>query len=634
MDPYIQNNRSYDTDLLILRSLFALNPATNLPISTNFIMTTDGAGGISWIDPIIFGGISLPNLVSTVGGLGSIQYVSTSYLNTALTSTTQGLGTINYVSTSYLNTALTSSLTGLGTLNYVSTSYLDKALTTALDGALTSTLRGLGTFNYVSTSALRSTTAYLLDESRYVSTGALQSTTAGILINADFSLQIGDFDTGITSTTRGLGTLGYISTAQSRLYFTSTVAGLGTAGYISTAQFRSSLTSTVAGLGTAGYVSTSYVTNYVTGALNNAGTTGNYVSVTTLNVSLQSTTKGLGTVGYVSTSYLTNYVTIALANVGTTGDYVSSPTLNLVLTSTTLGLGTLGYLSTSALESTTAYLLDPARYVSTGALQSTTQGILASATVGLTIGTLNNALTSTLTGIGTGGYVSTLSLVSTTTKLTDMITNMTAVSVDRAGNLIIQGGTITIGSMTGSIIYLSTFLQSSVTYQGTNGTMSGTVLPNPDTGTDMMFSTCVVPFNTMSNFMNANSRVNLDVFPTFAFNELNSMATHSMVTPISTFLQYGSLAPSAINSNLLQYVNTSYLVANSKTAGFSNYFQQQIKLQIPGSAISGNWANHYILYHYMPGALTINIDPGLKASSITVKYSSTNSVFISVQNLP
>ena len=651
MDPYIQNNRSYDTDLLILRSLFALNPNTNLPISTNYIMTTDGAGGISWIDPIIFGGISLPNLVSTVGGLGSIRYVSTSYLNTALTSTAQGLATLNYVSTSYLNTALTSSLTGLGTLNYVSTSYFNTVLTSTLNRALISTTLGLGTINYVSTSALISTTAYILDRSRYVSTGALQSTVAGILVNADFALQIGDFNTAMTSTSRGLGTLGFISTAQFRSSFTSTVAGLGSAGYISTAQLRSS----IVGLGTAGYVSTSYLTYYVTLALANAATTDNYVSVTTLNVSLQNTTKGLGTVGYVSTSYLVNYVTNALANVGTTGNYISVPTLNLALTSTTIGLGTLNYVSTSALESTVAYLLDPASYVSTGALQSTTQGILASATVGLTIGTLNDSLISTVSGLATAGYVSTLSLQSTiknlgsggdrgyisslslqstTQELMTMITNNTAVTVDRAGNLIIQGGVITIGNMTGSIIYFSTFLQSSVTYKGTNGTMSGTVLPDPTTGIDMMFSTCVVPFNTMSTFMNANSRVNLDVFPTFAFNELNTMATHSMVTPISTFLQYGSLTPSVINSNLLQYVNTSHLVANTKTVGFSNYFQQQIKLQIPGSAISGNWANDYILYHYMPGALTINTDPGLKASSITVKYSSTNSVFISVQNLP
>ena len=649
MDPYIQNNRSYDTDLLILRSLFALNPDTNLPISTNYIMTTDGAGGISWIDPIIFGGISLPNLVSTVGGLGSIRYVSTSYLNTALTSTAQGLATLNYVSTSYLNTALTSSLTGLATLNYVSTSYFNTVLTSTLNRALISTTLGLGTINYVSTSALISTTAYILDRSRYVSTGALQSTVAGILVNADFALQIGDFNTAMTSTSRGLGTLGFISTAQFRSSFTSTVGGLGSAGYISTAQLRSS----VVGLGTAGYVSTSYLANYVTEAIDNAGTTGNYVSVTTLNVSLQNTTKGLGTVGYVSTSYLVNYVTNALANVGTTGDYISVPTLNLILTSTTLGLGTLNYLSTSALESTVAYLLDPASYVSTGALQSTTQGILASATVGLTIGTLNDALTSTISGLASAGYISTLSLESTiknlgsggdrsyisslslqstTQKLTDMILGGTNISFDAANNVTIVGGTINIANMGGSIIYLSTFLQSSVTYQGTNGH----TFPYAFGDTNMIFSSCVVPFNAMSSFTNEKSRVYLDIFPTFVFaqNGVSPYSAKTLILPISTFIQYGSLTANVQSSNLLPYVNTSYLVANTVTTGFSNYFQQQIKLQIPGSIIAGNWANDYILYHYMPNSISFGASPGLRNSTITIQYSSTNSVFISVQNLP
>jgi hypothetical protein len=671
MDPYIQNNRSYDTDLLILRSLFALNPDTNLPISTNYIMTTDGAGGISWIDPIIFGGISLPNLVSTVAGLGSINYVSTSFLNTALTSSLKGLGTINYISTSYLNTALTSSLEGLGTLNYVSTSYLNSALRSSIEG--------LGTVGYVSAQTLAITTntanaaltssIFILNPSRYVSTGALISTVKGILDSADFALQIGEFDAGLTSTSQGLGTLGYISTAAFRSSLTSTSQGLGTLGYISTAALRSSLTSTVQGLGSAGYVSTSFMANYVTSAVANAGTSGNYVSVPTLTLTLNTKVAGLGTQGYVSTSYLVNYVTNALNNVGTSGNYVSTPTLDLALTSTT------------------SYIFDSERYLSTGALTSTTVGILATATSGIAVGTLNTALVSTVEGLGSGGnngyissltlktaltstvaglgsggnngyissltlnraltstvaglgsggingYISTLSLQSTTQQLTDMIMGGTTVTVDRAGNLIIQGGTINVGSMTGSIIYVSTFIQSSVTYSGTNGTMSGTVLPNPNTGTDMMFSTCIIPFNTMSSFMNANSRINLDVFPTFAFNELNSGSTRSLVTPISTFIQYGSLAPSANNSNLLKYVNTSFLIANSKTSGFSNYFQQQLRIQIPGSAIYGAFSNDYILYHYMPGGLTINLDPGLKASSITVNYSSTNSVFISVQNLP
>jgi len=450
---------------------------------------------------------------------------------------------------------------------------------------------------------------------------------------------------------------------------TSTSQGLGTLGYISTAALRSSLTSTVQGLGSAGYVSTSFMANYVTVAVANAGTSGNYVSVPTLNLTINTTVAGLGTVGYVSTSYLVNYVTNALNNVGTSGSYVSTPTLDLALTSTT------------------SYIFDSERYLSTGALTSTTVGILATATSGIAVGTLNTALVSTVAGLGSGGnngyissltlktaltstvaglgsggnngyissltlnraltstvaglgsggingYISTLSLQSTTQQLTDMIMGGTTVTVDRAGNLIIQGGTINVGSMTGSIIYVSTFIQSSVTYSGTNGTMSGTVLPDPNTGTDMMFSTCIIPFNTMSSFMNANSRINLDVFPTFAFNELNSGSTRSLVTPISTFIQYGSLAPSANNSNLLKYVNTSFLIANSKTSGFSNYFQQQLRIQIPGSAIYGAFSNDYILYHYMPGGLTINLNPGLKASSITVNYSSTNSVFISVQNLP
>jgi hypothetical protein len=477
-------------------------------------------------------------------------------------------------------------------------------LTSTLNRALISTTLGLGTINYVSTSALISTTAYILDRSRYVSTGHLQSTVAGILVNADFALQIGEFNTAMTSTTRGLGTLGFISTAQFRSSFTSTVAGLGSAGYISTGQLRSSIV-------------------------------------------------GLGTVGYVSTSYLVNYVTNALANVGTTGNYISVPTFNLALTSTTLGLGTLNYVSTSALESTVAYLLDPASYVSTGALQSTTQGILASATVGLTIGTLNDSLTSTVSGLATSGYVSTLSLQSTiknlgsggdrgyisslslqstVQQLADMITGGTNITFDAANNVTVVGGNINITSMGGSIIYLSTFLQSSVTYKGTNGH----TFPYAFDNTNMIFSTCVIPFNAMSNFTNEKSRIYLDIFPTFVFaqNGVSPYSAKTLILPISTFIQYGSLTANVQSSNLLPYVNTSYLVANTVTTGFSNYFQQQIKLQIPGSLIAGNWANEYILYHYMPDSISFGSSPGLRNSTITIQYSSTNSVFISVQNLP
>ena len=638
--------------------MFAVNPATNLPISTGYVIATDGAGGINWVDPLLFGGISLPNLVSTVAGLGSIQYVSTSFLNVALTSTSQGLGTINYVSTSYLNTALFSTSQGLGTLKYVSTSYLN--------AALISTIENLAVAGYVSSTTLARTTStanaaltstqFILDRSRYVSTGALQSTVAGLLINPEYLVDIAQLNAGLVSTTLGLGVFGYISTSAFRSSLTSTVRGLGTAGYISTATLTSSLVSTVDGLGSAGYVSTGYLENYIINAFVNAATNYDYVSSASVGFYLQSTIDGLNTAGYISTSYLTNYVTNALANVGTSGDYVSTPTLNVVLTSTTRGLGSLRYVSSSALQSTTAYLLDSSRYVSTGALTSTVTGIFGNLVSPISVEYLNIALVSTVADLGTrrdnrfvstlsltstvrglasggdNGYISSLTLQSTAQQLAAMIAGGTNITFDAANNVTVVGGNINIGSMTGNIIYISTFLQSSVTYRGTNGH----IFPYAFDNTNMIFSTCVVPFDAMSSFTNSASRVYLDIFPTFVFaqNGVSPNSSKTLILPISTFIQYGSLTANVQSSNLLPYVNTSYLVANTTTTGFSNYFQQQIKLQIPGSLISGNWTSNYILYHYMPDSISFGTSAGLRNSTMTIQYSSTNSVFISVQNLP
>ena len=608
MDPYIQQNRSFDTDLLILRSLFALDPNTQLPISTGYILSTDGVGGLTWVNPILFGGISLPMLTSTVTGLGTLAYVSTSFLDNALTSTTQGLGLLNYVSSSQL----ASTVQGLGTVGYVSTQ--------GLNSLLGSTVRGLGTAGYVSTatlgSTLQSTTAFIFNPVRYISSGNLISTTSGILNNTGF---YATFDS-LYSTTAGLGTIGYLSASTLLVSLPSTVAGLGQAGYVSTTGLRTALLSTVTGLGTASYVSS-------------------------LTPALPSTVEGLGTVDYVSVSKMVQYVTDALANIGTNGNYVSAPTLNAALVSTNEGLATFGYISTaslaSTLQSTTAFLFDPVRYISAGNLVSTTQGVLAAQTSAVnnaalqsTVAGLGNSgyvsslsLRSTITGLGSASYISTLSLQSTVTKLLDVASSNTFINIDRAGNLTITGGNVYVSTLVGNVIYLSTFMFSSVTYRGTNGNIDGVVLPNPISGRDLIFSTCVVPFDTMSSYMNTRSRIYVDIYPTFAFNELNTGATGSMVLPLSTVLYRGTtLVPNV--------TNTSYLVANSKTAGFSNYFQASVKLQIPGSEVAGQFANEFRLYHYMPNALTLGLDPGLKSNAVTIQYSSTNGIFLSLQNLP
>lgn len=613
MDPYIQQNRSFDTDLLILRSLFALDPNTQLPISTGYILTTDGVGGLNWIDPIIFGGISLPNLVSTVEGLGSTRYVSTTYLDAALTSTTIGLGNLSYVSTTGLNVILTSTTKGLGTLNYLSTANLNTALQ--------STTIGLGTLNYVSVAglntALRSTTGFFLDATRYISAGNLISTTDGILNTPLFYASHEE----LRSTIDGLGTFNYISSSTLQTSLRSTVAGLGNAGYVSTTGLNTSLRSTTEGLGTLGYLSSA-------GAAD----------------AINSTVKGLGTVGYLSSSGAADAINSTVKGLGTV-NYISAATLNAALISTTNGLGTMNYVSVAglntALQSTTSNIFDPVRYISAGNLLSTTAGVLAAQTAAVnnaalvsTVVGLGNAgyistasLRSTVAGLGTATYISTQSLTSTVASLLNVASSNTFINIDRGGNMTITGGQINVSSLAGDIVYLSTFVFSSVTYKGTNGNIQGVVLPNPVSGRDLIFSTCIVPFDTVSSYMNSNSRIYVDVYPTFAFNELNTGATGSITIPLSTTIYRGT----TLLSNV---VNTSYLIANSKTTGFSNYFQAPIKLQVPGNTVAGFFDQQFILYHYMPNALTLGLDSGLKSNAVTVRYSSTNSIFLSLQNLP
>jgi hypothetical protein len=220
-------------DATIFRSQLAINPNTNFPISTNFVLSTDGIGNISWQNSIYnLSSISrdIGNLPSTIVNLStqiySLQQILPGSVPTSqFTSTVTGLGSANYISSSQL----ISTVTGLGSIGYVST------------------IDNLGTVGYISTSQLNSTVTGL---------GTL-----------------GYISGGLTSSLIGLGTLGYVSSSQ----LISTVTGLGTAGYVSSA----SLYSTVRGLGTTGYISSSQLMSTVRGL----GSLG-YVSLATLSTTV------------------------------------------------------------------------------------------------------------------------------------------------------------------------------------------------------------------------------------------------------------------------------------------------------------------------------------------------------------
>jgi hypothetical protein len=187
----------------LFRSLLAVDPITNFPISTSYILSTDGIGNISWQNSLY----NLSSYGQNIGYLPSTINMLTSYMSNIssgvlpgslstpnLTSTVTGLGTTGYISSQ----TFYSTIDGLGSLGYISSALLG------------STIQGLGTYAYISTLSLN-------------------------------------------STVQGLGTAGYVSSSSLR----SSLVGLGNLGYVSSA----SLTSSLNGLATLGYVSTSGVLN-------------------------------------------------------------------------------------------------------------------------------------------------------------------------------------------------------------------------------------------------------------------------------------------------------------------------------------------------------------------------------------
>jgi hypothetical protein len=523
---------------IVLRTVYALDPRTGQYLNPNQMLVTDGLGGTKWVDSIstliISGGSIMNNLPSTIQYFSTMVYSNTLYFN--------GLSSIStdmYTAVSTLSTAIGNTLPGsISKLN------------------LLSTVAGLGSSGYVSTSGVYNIISNVSQEGQV--TGATVSSIVSVL-NSNYNIY--DAST-ITS---------YIQTST-----ISSFAGLGTIGYLSTAN----LTSTVRGLGSSGYISTSALTSSI---------------------------RGLGSVGYISTFHLVSSV-VGLGSAG----YISSYS---GLTSTVVGLGSVNYVSTDSLVSTVDNLKT---FYTTNA------------------GVTGILLASTVEGLGNSSYVSTSALVSTTEALSVL---RTSTRIDDAGNVIIIGG-INNFSNTSNIIYISSFLMSSVTYSGNQGyTFNATKIPTLEH--DMTFSTASIDLSGFSNYIGSNSRVTIDVYPNIAFSKLATGATTTAVLPISTFLKYGnSNMYSTTVTSFLNVINTRVMLERS-VDGFppvyvdqSNFFNTPIKLSVPTGDIK-TFSNTYNLVHYMPSSLNFNLyQNALHSNDITPFFGSTGSLFVSIQNLP
>jgi len=483
------SRKTYDTDSLVMRRIFAYDPFTNSPLSTNFILSADVKGVALFKSPLevlsTFGWYDLPDqilstqnltissvsttlgylastieffkpyvpssqqvfLPSTVNGLGTMGYVSSSQLASTTTGLINSLGSFGYISTvntqstvrglgssGYLSsTQLTSTVQGLGSAGYLSSG--------VILGPIVSTVAGLGSAGYVSSTQLVSTVSGLVDSLGsfgYISTVNTQSTITGLGTIGYVS------STQLISSLDGLGTLGYISSTQ----FASTIANLGSLNYISSASLfstvREATVSTNIGLATLGYVSSTQIRSTVQG-LGSAGFISSPIflgisttfissallvtsSISTFSLNLQqlivgsnsfpffftSTLAGLGSAGYVSSTQMTSSLT-GLATIG----YVSSTQIVSSLT----GLATLGYVSSTQLTSSLTGLATLGYVSSTQIVSSlrglTTLGYVSSTQLFSTVGGLasigyvsSTQLTSTVTGLATSSYVSSTQLFS------------------------------------------------------------------------------------------------------------------------------------------------------------------------------------------------------------------------------
>jgi hypothetical protein len=360
---------------------------------------------------------------------------------------------------------------------------------------------------------------------------------------------------------------------------------------------------------------------------------------------IRSTVVGLGSSGYISTQA---FLSTAVAN-------------NTLLRSTTAGLATYGYISSLSLQSTVQNL-GQANYISSSALTSTVTGLLYPATspggsLGVVLagssdspynnyntltsnylasnaffnfsnaGTYGvvyaNSLPSTTYGLisslGTYGYVSTQTMLSTSAGIQAAKQN---IFIDRLGGASIFGSQVYISSVA-AITFLSSFVNSTITYRGQNGPVGAVVTDTYN----MTFSTANLQLDRFSSLITANSRITGELYPTFQFDRLTTGALTSRAFPMSTFLQYGTTMTSA--TPLLE----TLVVGTSAQNGFSNVFQQPMKFSIPGSSVINTYVHPYVLSHTLVGSYSQGLNVGFNTSNVNVFIGSTNTYFLSVQNL-
>ena len=549
---------------------------------------TIGLSSINFIDTVT----GIKQLVAITNGIFQVNGASITgdVSKGDLTSTVIGLGTVGYLSTivwdSVISTAnLTDLISTANLADLISSANLSGLISTANLTDLISTANLNGLVNSADLTGLIST-ANLTDLISTANlTGFISTANLTGLISTSF------FDTQITSSLIGLGNLGFLSSYNTRNVSTGTVQA-------------SSITfidinvppSVGAGLPSLLYASSGKLMfngAFATGEGAAAGVSqliaGNGISLNpqigTGTVTLTATIANM--VGLISTPNVANIVSTANLN-----GLVSTSFFDSQITSSINGLGTAGYISSSFFDS---------------------------------------QITSSLNGLGTAGYISSTQLQSTVVALKQ---SFFVVNTDSL-YLIGSGNTLVVSSLR-ELVYLSSFIQSTVTYKGSNGNIA----PQWTAGTQpISFTTANLQLDSFSTLITSRATVTIEVLGNFAFSPLG-LAQSPVPIYMSSFVKSGlSGNNNYLSSQMFQTMffpsNYNSGIAGGLYGGISNYFSPSIKMSIPGSVIQSFYRNApLVLGHYLPNAVTLATTQGFLNSNASVFFGSTNSVFISVQNVP
>ena len=255
------------------------------------------------------------------------------------------------------------------------------------------------------------------------------------------------------------------------------------------------------------YTFTSNTSNYYTSLL--------LLDVSTLvTSSFTSTIRNLGIAGYISSSQLISSVGNLLSNAGQA---------NLI--SSLIGLGTFGYISTLSLQSTVSFILNNNTGVTPAQLISSVDYLLSN-----TGGTSQTTINSTIQGLGTYSYVSSLSLQST---VTNILANASGISQQNLTSSLIGLGTF--GYLSSFVIpaFLSTsaLLTSSIR---TSTLQTNTLFASSINTSSLITSTAYVSsLNVLSETISSSFISSLIVFAENV-SSLNVSTLSSFFTNTST----------------------------------------------------------------------------------------------------